>query len=255
MTIRDLPDTTRSASYPAAAGNPVPRLHDISVAVCPEMPSWPGDPTFETRLVDAIAQGEAANVSWIGLCAHSGTHVDAPLHFLQGEVAVDSLPLDVLVGPCIVAELPATGVIHAADLAALALSPGATRLLVKTSNSRLWHSSPIEFRPDFVGLAPDAAAWVVKKGIRLLGIDYLSVEPYPAPHEHPVHKTLLGAGVVLLEGIDLSAVSPGAYWLVCLPLKVIGLEGAPARAVLLEATGWPALGPAPGHLAGANSGL
>ena len=219
----------------ALAGHPILRVHDISVTVFPGMPSWPGDPTFESRLVDAIARGEAANVSWIGICAHTGTHVDAPLHFFQDGAAVDSLPLDALVGPCIVAEVPVTGVICAADLAALNLPAGMTRLLLKTPNSSLWRSSPTAFRPDFVALTPDAAAWVVRRGIRLLGVDYLSVEPYPAPREHPVHKTLLGAGVVLLEGIDLSAVQPGGYVLVCLPLKLAGLEGAPARAILLEA--------------------
>ncbi len=236
MTNSIQPDPPKSSVPGAPAGCPMPRLHDISVAVCPQMPSWPGDPTFESRLVDAIAQGEAANVSWIGMGAHSGTHVDAPLHFFQSGVAVDSLPLDVLVGPCIVAELPATDAIRAADLEALSLPTGTTRLLLKTPNSSLWHSSATEFRPDFVGLAPDAARWVVNQVIRLLGVDYLSVEPYPAPREHPVHKTLLAAGVVLLEGTDLSTISPGAYMLVCLPLKLIGLEGAPARAVLLECT-------------------
>lgn len=227
-----------SASRTGVGGDPAsqlpPRLYDISVAIGPHMPSWPGDPVFESRLVDAISEGEAANVSWIGLGAHCGTHVDAPLHFFQGGAAVDSLPLDVLVGPCVVAELPVTGAIRAADLAALRLKPGATRLLLKTTNSSLWRSSDSTFRPDFVGLAPDAADWVVHQGIRLLGIDYLSVEPYPAPREHPVHTTLLAAGVVILEGTDLSGVAPGAYLLVCLPLKLIGLEGAPARAILMQ---------------------
>ena len=236
MTNSIQPDAPKSGLPGALAGHSMPRLHDISVAVCPQMPSWPGDPTFESRLVDAIAQGEAANVSWIGMGAHSGTHVDAPLHFFENGAAVDSLPLDVLVGPCIVAELPATGAIRAADLEALSLPADVTRLLLKTLNSALWRSHPGAFQADFVGLAPDAARWVINQGIRLLGVDYLSVEPYPAPREHPVHKTLLAAGVVLLEGTDLSAVSPGAYMLVCLPLKLIGLEGAPARAVLLEST-------------------
>jgi arylformamidase len=229
-----LRDAPMSGLPGAPAGHPGPRLHDISVDVCPQMPSWPGDPTFESRLIDAISQGEAANVSWIGMGAHSGTHVDAPLHFFQGGAAVDSLPLDVLVGPCIVAELTATSAIRAADLEAQSLPAGATRLLLKTANSSLWHSSSSTFRPAFVGLAPDAAAWVVQQGIRLLGVDYLSVEPYPAPREHPVHKTLLAAGVVILEGTDLSEVPPGAYTLICLPLKLVGLEGAPARAILLD---------------------
>jgi arylformamidase len=236
MTNTTQPEAPETGGPDAPAGRPMPRLIDISVAVCPEMPSWPGDRSFESSLVDSIAGGEAANVSRISMCAHSGAHVDAPLHFLQGGAAVDSLPLDILVGPCIVAELPGAGAIRAADLAALNIPTGTTRLLLKTRNSNLWHSNPTAFRPDFVGLTPDAAIWVVRKGIRLLGVDYLSVEPYPAPREHPVHKALLGAGVVILEGTDLSAVSPGAFILVCLPLKLIGLEGAPARAILLEGT-------------------
>lgn len=219
---------------PAPGGQASPRLHDISVPVFPAMPSWPGDPTFETRLADAIAEGEAANVSWIGMGAHSGTHVDAPLHFFPGGDSVDSLPLDMLVGRCMVAELPTVRTVCAADLNGLDLPVHTERLLLKTSNSALWHTGNGQFRPDFVGLAPDAAAWIVARGVRLLGMDYLSVEPYPAPREHPVHKTLLRAGVILLEGIDLSEVSPGEYMLVCLPLKVVGLEGAPVRAILLE---------------------
>jgi arylformamidase len=234
MTNSNRPEAPWTAAPNAPTVRPMPHLIDISVPVFSEMPSWPGDPTFESRLVDAIARGEDANVSRVGMCAHSGTHVDAPLHFFKSGAAVDSMPLDVLVGPCIVAEVPVAVIISAAELAMLNLPAGTTRLLLKTPNSSLWRSSPTAFAPDFVGLAPDAAAWVVQRGIRLLGVDYLSVEPYPAPPEHPVHKALLGAGVVLLEGTDLSAVSPGAYTLVCLPLKLVGLEGAPARAILLE---------------------
>jgi arylformamidase len=233
MTNSCQPGLSRTGSADAASGPPPPHIYDISVAVWPGMPSWPGDPTFETRLVDAIAGGEAANVSWIGMGAHSGTHVDAPLHFFDDGAAVETLPLDVLIGPCVVTELPGRGLIRAADLAALNLPAGLTRLLLKTANSALWHAAAGGFRPDFAGLAPDAAAWIVEHGIRLVGVDYLSVEPYPAPREHPVHKTLLGAGVVILEGTDLSETPPGDYLLVCLPLKIIGLEGAPARAVLM----------------------
>jgi arylformamidase len=159
-----------------------------------------------------------------------GTHVDAPWHSLDDGDTVDQLPLGVLIGPAYVAHLPDCAVITPADLEKLELPPTIRRLLLRTGNSELWRSGVTEFRRDYVGLDEWAAQWVVQRGIRLLGMDYLSVEPYD---KGPVtHRVLLGANIVLLEGLNLADVEPGLYELICLPIKLEGADGAPARAVL-----------------------
>ena len=210
------------------------RIHDITVGIAPGMAIWPGDPPVERRLVWKIGQGSTANVSHLSMSVHSGTHVDAPIHYIPGGASVESLPLDALVGPCQVCEID-TGreTISAGDLEALGLPAQTQRLLVKTSNSALWGRSERTFQPRFVSFSTEAARWIVDHGIRLVGIDYLSVEPLDAP-EPVVHRTLLAAGVIPLEGVNLSAIVPGEYMLVCLPLKLAGSDGSPARVILME---------------------
>jgi arylformamidase len=203
---------------------------DISIPLANGMPSWPGDVPFEHAFTERIADGSDANVSRIATSVHIGTHVDAPLHFVDGGGAVEGLGLDVLIGPARVADLPGIPTITAEDLAALAIPPGTRRLLLHTDNSALWDDMDAGFQEEFVALKPDAAQWVVEHGIELLGVDYLSVQHYQDGPE--THQILLGAGVVIIEGLDLRAVSPGRYELICLPLKLAGAEGAPARAVL-----------------------
>lgn len=211
------------------------RIHDITVSVTAGMPVWPGDPAVERTLVSQIGAESAANVSRLTMSVHTGTHVDAPIHFIAGGMSIESLALDALVGPCTVSAIEATGrTISAADLEALKLSRSVQRLLLKTTNSALWAKSGAAFERDYVSLSGGAAQWIVDHGMRLVGIDYLSVEPFAAD-EPVVHRTLLAGGVIPLEGVDLSGVTAGEYTLVCLPLKLAGSDGAPARVILIEA--------------------
>ena len=202
-------------------------LLDVSVPIHPAMVVYPGDPPVRIERTSAIADGAEANVSRGELGLHTGTHVDAPLHFIDGAPGVDALAPDVLVGRAHVVD--ATGVeaeLDAAALERLDLPAGAARLLFKTRNSRLWERS--SFAEDFVRFTADGGRFLVERGVRLVGIDYLSVGDPDA------HRALLGAGVVALEGLDLRAVEPGAYRLLCLPLRIVGADGAPARALLVR---------------------
>jgi arylformamidase len=192
------------------------QIIDVSVPVRPGMITYPGDPEVRLDRVSSIADGDVVNLSRLDLGVHSGTHVDAPLHFVDGGPSVETLPLDVLVGPCVVVE----------GLDVAAVPRGAERVLFKTSNSRLWERG--EFSEDFVALDGEAARALVAGGVRLVGIDYLSIG------DEEAHRVLLGAGVVAVEGLDLREVEQGEYRLVCAPLKLEGAEGAPARVLLLR---------------------
>lgn len=195
------------------------------------MPFYPGDPGAEIKPARQISDGAIANLSLLKLGSHSGTHIDAPHHFVDGGKTVDRLSLEALVGPVRVLDL--TGVESSIDREQLESSglEGVTRLLLKTSNSGLWSSA--DFSEDYVSLSGSAADYLVNLGIVLLGIDYLSIEQFKSEDYH-VHHALLGAGVVVLEGIDLGQVEAGDYELVCLPLKIRGGDGAPARAILID---------------------
>jgi arylformamidase len=195
------------------------------------MPFYPGDPGAEIKPVRSIEDGHVANLSELELGSHTGTHIDAPRHFEPGGTTVDDMALDTLVGPARVVDLSAADdEITRAGLES-AGAAGAERVLLKTRNSSLW--SKTEFSTDYVALSPDAADYLVESGIKLVGIDYLSIERFHSDDYH-VHHALLGAGIVILEGIDLSGVSAGDYELICLPLKIRGGDGAPARAVLVD---------------------
>jgi len=205
------------------------RIYDVSVPIYPGMAVWPGDAKVVLESVRSQEEGSRATVSNIHMGLHTGTHVDAPRHFIPGGRGVESLALDALVGPAWVAELGAVGAITAQDLARAGMPEAAQRLLLKTPNSALWARPG--FSQDFAHLTPDAARWVVERGLRLVGVDYLSVEAFGG--DGSTHTILLSAGVVVLEGLDLSAVKGGWYTLYCLPLKVLGGDGAPARTVLV----------------------
>jgi arylformamidase len=192
------------------------RIVDVSVPVRPGMIVYPGDPEVRLERLSSIADGDVVNLSRLDLGVHSGTHVDAPLHFVDGGPSVETLPLEVLVGPCVVVE----------GLDPAAVPPGAERVLFKTPNSRLWERD--EFSEDFVALDGEAARTLVERGVRLVGIDYLSIA------DEEAHRILLGSGVVAVESLDLREVEPGEYRLVCAPLKLVGAEGAPARVLLLR---------------------
>ncbi|MEK6536451.1 MAG: cyclase family protein [Actinomycetota bacterium] len=207
------------------------KIIDISVPIYTGMPFYPGDPGAEIEPAGQISDGAIANLSLLKLGSHSGTHIDAPHHFVDDGKTVDRLSLEALVGPVRVLDL--TGVESSIDRGQLESSglEGVARLLLKTSNSGLWSSA--DFSEDYVSLSGPAADYLVNLGIVLLGIDYLSIEQFKSEDYH-VHHALLGAGVVVLEGIDLGQVEAGDYELVCLPLKIRGGDGAPARAILID---------------------
>jgi arylformamidase len=196
-------------------------IHDVSVPLRTGMVVYPGDPEFSIERVMSLAAGDVANVSRIDLGVHTGTHVDAPLHFVDGASSVEALDLDVLVGPAVVVEVPGTG-----DIGADAVVDGAERILFKTRNSAAWADDG--FYEDYASISPEAATRLVEVGARLVGVDYLSVGGVET------HRTLLRAGVIAVEGLDLRGIEPGTYSLVCLPLKLDGSDGAPARAILID---------------------
>jgi arylformamidase len=198
------------------------RVLDVSVPIRPGMVTYPGDPQVQLRREKSIADGDVANISRLDFGVHTGTHVDAPLHFVEGGPAAEQLSLDVLVGPAVVVD--ATGV--EGELGEdLTLPAAADRILFKTRNSELWASD--EFAEDFVRVGVGLARRLVSQRIRLVGVDYLSVG------NEAVHEILLSMGVVVVEGLDLRAVEPGPYTLVCAPLRLVGSDGAPARTLLL----------------------
>jgi arylformamidase len=206
------------------------RIYDISVGISPQIPVWPGDPPVQLERVEAIASGANANVSRLSCGVHTGTHVDAPLHFIDGAAAIESLALKLLTGRAYVVNLPSAKVIDGPTLEAAGLPPRTRRVLFRTRNSELWAKEKA-FQTDFVAVDASGARWLVKRGVQLVGVDYLSVAPYGQSKE--THRTLLEAGVVVVEGLDLSRVTQGRYSLYCLPLKLMGSDGAPARVILV----------------------
>jgi arylformamidase len=204
------------------------RIYDVTRPVSPSLPVWPGDPPVVLERVASMERGDRLNLSHMACSVHIGTHVDAPLHFVAGAADVSSLPLDVLIGPVRLVELPDADAITAESLSHVDLE-GVKRLLLKTRNGQLRQD---EFDTGFVALTLDAAQWVIEHGVQLVGVDYLSVEPFEG--DGSVHRALLGAGVIVVEGLDLRAVPPGDYTLTCLPLKLVGSDGAPARAALIS---------------------
>jgi arylformamidase len=194
---------------------------DISVPLRTGMVTYPGDPEVRLERVKAIADGDPANISKLDLGVHSGTHVDAPLHFIDGAAGTDELPLDVLNGPCEVVAVTALD-----ESAVGAVPEGAERVLFKTPNSELWAQDT--FPQAFERFDGAAARALAERGVRLVGVDYLSVG------DEDAHHALLGAGVVPVEGLDLRGVEPGSYELHCLPLRLVGSDGAPARAILIK---------------------
>lgn len=208
------------------------QVYDITVPISPDMPVWPGDPPVEIEPISQIESGDNANVSRLALSAHTGTHVDAPYHFLAAGITLEQVPLSQFIGPAFVAHLPEVETICAADLVSQQIPPGTERVLFKTRNSAYWAGGLQEFQTDFVALEPDAAQYLVDFGVKLVGIDYLSVAPFK--RSRPTHEILLKAGIAILEGVDLSAVTQGHYQLYCLPLKLQGVDGAPARAILIR---------------------
>jgi arylformamidase len=209
----------------------MPRIHDISIDIIAGGVVYPGNPPIAIELQQALARGDGANVSTLSFGSHTATHVDAAKHFFDDGQPVDQLPLERLVGPCTVIEFAdSVMAIGRAELSMHDLT-GVRRVLFKTRNSRSLQKRR-EFVQDYTHVAPDGAERLVELGVELVGVDYLSVEQFKSGH-HRTHRTLLGARVVIIEGLALADVAPGRYELVCLPLKLRGLDGAPARAILI----------------------
>lgn len=209
------------------------KIHDVTVTIRPGMVVWPGDHQVELYRNGKIEEGANANVSNLSISVHTGTHVDAPYHFLPTGSTVELLPLDVLVGPVQAVELPDSVLfIDQKVLEAVHIHPETTRILFKTRNSSFWSAADDTFHTDFVGITEDGSQYLVEKGIKLVGIDYLSIAPYKK--SRPTHEVMLNAKMVIIEGLDLSQVDPGTYELYCLPLKLMNTDGAPARVILVE---------------------
>lgn len=208
------------------------RIYDVSVPILDGGLVYPGNPEIHITLQQSIALGAGSNVSRVDFGSHTGTHVDAERHFFNEGRTVDQLPLDKLMGKAIVLEFDdSVKSVTRADLEARQLA-GVDRLLLKTRNSTYLTQDPA-FHPDFTYLAPDGAEYLVGLGVSLVGVDYLSVEQFHSGH-HRTHLTLLGAGVIIVEGLNLADVPAGLYEFCCLPIKLAGCDGAPARAVLIS---------------------
>ena len=204
---------------------------DVSVPLRAEMPVWPGSVGYRRESLMSIADGDPVNVSALHVEVHTGTHIDAPLHFVPGGEATDAIPLDVLVGPAWVVRLDDVDTITAAELEAAEVPFDCTRLLLRTRNSDVrWFAEGVPFREDYAALAEDGAQWIVERGIEVVGIDYLSIQKFTDGPE--VHQILLTNRVVIVEGLHLDHVQPGSYEMICLPLLAPGCEGVPARVVL-----------------------
>ena len=210
---------------------PMTEYIDISLALSEQLPVWPSAERFRVYPDLRISDGSNANTSSVKFNLHTGTHVDAPWHFVPGGTTVDQLSLDDLIGPAQVRYLPEVRKITPEVLQALDLPCKTRRLLLRTDNSEQWADRTVEFNPDFVALTPEAAEWIVAFGIRLIGVDYLSVQCFHDSDDR-THQILLQKRIVIVEGLNLNDVQPGEYDLTCLPILIQGAEAAPARVLL-----------------------
>ena len=206
---------------------------DITLPYSPRLPAWPGEPKPVIERLKNIGDGDHATVSRIDACVHYGTHLDAPMHFIHGQSGTETLPVDVLMGPTLVVAMPDADAVSSEHLEKQYIPDGTARILFKTRNSDLWNDLDHEFYKDFVAISPDGAQWLVDRGVKLVGVDYLSLETYHST-DFIVHKTILGAGIIAVEGLDLRNVAPGRYEMACLPMKIVDSDGAPARVVLWQ---------------------
>ncbi len=211
------------------------KIYDISVGLSPNVPIFPGDPNLLIERVKKIEAGDGCNVTRLGMGVHTATHIDAPYHFVADGRKMDQLDLSLLMGSAQVVWVESDGpVISRRRLMEAAIPEGCTRLLLKTANSEFWNHPEQGFREDFAALSADGACCLVERGIQLVGIDYLSIAPF---HDSTApHLVLLQNNVIVIEGLDLRNVEPGDYELICLPLKLMNAEGAPARAALIKET-------------------
>jgi arylformamidase len=209
------------------------KIYDVTVAVSDAVPIYEGDPRVKIESVRQIAGGDAANVSNLCFGAHTGTHVDAPNHFIEGTRRLEDLDVGKMIGPCRVVEID--GSVISIEPSHLPDLTGVERIVFKTRNSDFWNEPAAGFRTDFTYVSTDAARTLADAGLKLVGVDYLSVEEFGSK-DHATHKVLLGREIVILEGLDLREVPAGDYEIICLPLKYVGGtgDGAPARTVLIK---------------------
>ncbi|MEJ2446469.1 MAG: cyclase family protein [Anaerolineales bacterium] len=207
-------------------------LYDLSLTLTKDLPTWPGDPPLRLEKISSIAEGEHFNVTQLSSSVHIGTHVDAPAHFLEDGTTVDQIRLELMVGPAEVVAVSGQQAIHSQDLRDAGIQEGKKRVLLQTSNSKFWADRENNFQEDFLALAPDAAEYLVACGVEVIGVDYLSVASFP--DQVPTHRILLEAGILIIEGLNLAGIQPGPYTLLCLPLKIGGADGAPARVLLQD---------------------
>ena len=207
------------------------KVFDVTIGIGGSTPIYAGDPPAVVESAKRLAGGDSANVSKLAFGAHTGTHVDAPNHFIDGSRRIDQLDLNKLIGPCRVVRVPDN--VQTIEPENLGDTEGFDRVLFKTKNSAFWNRP--EFHSDFAHLSPAAAEKLIAGGVKLVGIDYLSIEKFHSG-DHAVHKAFLSKEIIILEGLDLRAIEPGDYELICLPLKYVGGEGdgAPARTVLIK---------------------
>lgn len=208
-------------------------IYDVTVPIFNELPTWPGDPAVEISDWRSLSAGDGVNVSMLNFGAHTATHVDAPAHFIEGAAKVESLDLEVLIGEAEVVAVPEDRHVIDEEFVLANCPNGAARIIFKTRNSAFWSEAPPVFHEDFTYLDLKAAETLVQRGMKLVGIDYLSIEKFASP-KHETHLALLSHGVVILEGLNLSDVPAGKYELICLPLRLRNNkgDGAPARVVL-----------------------
>jgi arylformamidase len=208
----------------------MPSIYDISLPIVNDGLVYPGNPAISITPQQEVSKGASANVSMLSFGSHTATHVDAPKHFFDEGAGVDALPLDVLMGPAVLICVEDNVMSVGEKELRLHELKNHTRVLIKTRNSSF--NRERDFKQDYTYLAPDGAAYLVSLGVKLVGVDYLSVEQFHSGH-HMTHRTLLEKGVIIVEGLDLSGPAMGPYELRVLPLRLAGLDGAPARAVLV----------------------
>jgi arylformamidase len=209
------------------------KIYDISVTVTPNIPVWPGDISVWLERVKKLEDGASDNNSQMKMGVHTGTHVDSPFHFVKGGIKVDELPLETMIGPCQVIQMEdKVDLITAEEIKKSTFRSDVPRVIFKTRNEKYWVNKLKDFQEDFVGVSVDGADLLVKAGMKFVGVDYLSVAPYG--FGKVVHDVLLKAGLILLEGVDLTGVPAGVYTLYCLPIKLGATEGAPARVILIS---------------------
>ena len=208
-------------------------IYDVTVPLSNDLPTWPGDPGVEISDWRSLSNGDGANVTALNFGAHTATHVDAPAHFIEGAPKVESLDLNVLIGEAEVVAVPEDHRAISKEFVLSHCSRHATRILFKTRNSAFWNEPKPEFRTDFTYLDLEAAQALVQRSVKLIGLDYLSIEKFHS-EKHETHLALLSHGVIILEGLNLSGVTAGKYELICLPLRLQSNkgDGAPARVVL-----------------------